>query len=48
MSSTSRPATGNPSRPSGNSRTPNPRLSGERHVEALGGEAGEGGADVEG
>jgi len=25
-----------------------PRLSGERHVEALGGEAGEGGSDVEG
>jgi hypothetical protein len=48
MSSTSRRATGNPSRPLRYSRAPNPRLSGERHVEALGGEAGEGGADVEG
>jgi hypothetical protein len=47
MSSTSRPATGNPPGHR-DSRTPNARLSGERHVEALGGEAGEGGADVEG
>jgi hypothetical protein len=48
MSSTSRPATGNPSGHRGTAAPRKRRLSGERHVEALGGEAGEGGADVEG